>query len=132
MCFSRLSIISFIFNFSKNVALCFKTRSAVKSYGVFYMGSQSTITFGIKSILFKLCLCRYICCSLCTLSMAVSLMGTSGDSIHDICVVFFTLLIICELQGTPFFSHQKYGIPAYILCNAGNPSYVMRFHTHLL
>ena len=97
----------------------------------YYMGSQSTITFGIKSILFTLCLCRYICCSLCTLYMVVSLVGTSGDSIEDMCVVFFKMLIICELQGTTFSSHHTYGIPAYILRNAGNSSYVMRFHTHI-
>ena len=38
--------------------------------------------------------------SFCTLPMDVSWRGTFGDSIDDLCVVFFTILIICELQGT--------------------------------
>ena len=38
--------------------------------------------------------------SFCTLPMDVSWRGTFGDSIDDLCVVFFTMLIICELLGT--------------------------------
>ena len=36
---------------------------------------------------------------------------------------------LCVL--TTIWSHQKYGILGYILRNAGNPSYVMLFHTHI-
>jgi hypothetical protein len=61
------------------------------------------------STLFTLCLCmklilahyRYIYgVSFCTLPMDVSWRGTFVDSIDDLCVVFFTMLIICELQET--------------------------------
>ena len=38
--------------------------------------------------------------SLFTLHMFISLMGTSSDSIYDLCVVFFIMLKICEIQET--------------------------------
>ena len=57
------------------------------------MGSQNTITFGIKSTMFTLfysqSLSLFPTCiygtSLCTLPMVVYLIGTSGDSIYEPC-----------------------------------------------
>ena len=111
MWFSELSII-FFFNFKFLIFLIsLKILPSVSNYiqlwngMVFhYMGSQSTITFGIKATLFTLCLCmklilvpyRYIWCLI---------LYTSYGRFFDGHVRWFnrwpvTMLIICELQGT--------------------------------
>ena len=57
MCFSGLSMISDIFSLLK-ILFSFSNHIHLWNHMVFYyMGSQSTMTLGIKSTLFTLCLC---------------------------------------------------------------------------
>ena len=78
-CFSGLSIISFIFDL---LEILFSVLNHIQLWNhilFYYMVSQSTITFGIKSTLFTLCLCmklilahyKYIWCFILYTSYAI-------------------------------------------------------------
>ena len=54
--------------------------------------------------------------SFCTFPLVVFLKGTFDDSIYDMCVVFFTILIICKLQGTKLERGFKWRIQIEVKC----------------
>ena len=108
MCFSGLIIIIYIFDLLE-ILLSVSNHIQLWSHMVlYYMGSQSTIIFGIKSTLFTLCLrmklilahYSYIWCFILYTSYGCFFEGHLRWFNRYLCVVFFTMLIICELQGT--------------------------------
>ena len=105
MFISGLVITSYIFDLSELLFSVFKRHSVVKSYGVllYEFLIHIFLIYKIHKVhtLFMHEAYPYsLQVYMVTLSIIVSLMGTSGDSKVDLYVVLFTMFIICELQGT--------------------------------
>ena len=107
-----------------------KTHSVVILYGVSYMGSQSTITFGIKSTMFTLSFCMKVILAhyryIWTLPVVVSLRGSSSDSPDTLSVVFLTIFITCESHGTSL--QRGFKLRRFLLIFEIKHSFPVPFH----